>query len=208
MASVTGYTAARMQEIEDQAIVTGAIVGDNLVLTRYDGGTINAGNVRGPTGATGPAATIPSVARVRVTTAVSPQTLPNFSNTVVDWNGTIEDYDTDGFHSTTTNSSRLTVPTGLAGVYLVSFVLVIPATASVPATSVASAWIQKNASASRYAVQTVSNNTGNGVCLTGTEPIPLSVGDYLQVYAYQNSGISMTMGSGYSYFNMARIGPL
>ena len=50
MASVTGYTAARMQEIEDSAIVGGAVVGDDLILTRYDTTTINAGNVRGPSG--------------------------------------------------------------------------------------------------------------------------------------------------------------
>jgi len=53
MATVTGYTAARMQEIEDSAIIGGVIVGDDLILTRYDEGEINAGNVRGPTGSPG-----------------------------------------------------------------------------------------------------------------------------------------------------------
>jgi hypothetical protein len=53
MATVTGYTAARIQEIEDQAIVSGTIVGDNLILNRYDGGTIDAGDVRGPQGVQG-----------------------------------------------------------------------------------------------------------------------------------------------------------
>ena len=57
MATVTGLTAARMMEIEAQSIVDGTVTGDNLILTRFDGDTINAGNVRGPkgdTGATGP----------------------------------------------------------------------------------------------------------------------------------------------------------
>lgn len=54
MATVTGYTAERMKEIEDSAIVDGDIVGDNLILKRYDGGEINAGNVRGPQGPVGP----------------------------------------------------------------------------------------------------------------------------------------------------------
>jgi hypothetical protein len=54
MATVTGYTAARMQEIEDAAIVDGDVVGDNLILTRYSGATINAGSVRGPVGPQGP----------------------------------------------------------------------------------------------------------------------------------------------------------
>lgn len=54
MATVTGYTAARMQEIEDGSIVGGEVVGDDLVLTRRDGGTITAGPVVGPAGPTGP----------------------------------------------------------------------------------------------------------------------------------------------------------
>lgn len=54
MATINGYTAERMKEIEDSAIVAGSIAGDNLVLTRYDGENIVAGNVRGPVGADGP----------------------------------------------------------------------------------------------------------------------------------------------------------
>ncbi len=53
MATVTGYTAARMKEIEDSAIVDGDVVGDNLFLVRYDGTPIDAGNVRGSQGPTG-----------------------------------------------------------------------------------------------------------------------------------------------------------
>lgn len=36
------------------SIVSGSIVGDNLILTRKDGTTVNAGNVRGPAGTTNP----------------------------------------------------------------------------------------------------------------------------------------------------------
>lgn len=54
MPTVTVYTAERMQEIEDESIVDGDVVGDNLILTRHDGGTINAGSVRGPQGVAGP----------------------------------------------------------------------------------------------------------------------------------------------------------
>lgn len=54
MATVTGYTAARMQEIEDGAIVGGEIQGDDLVLLRRDGVEIVAGPVVGPQGPVGP----------------------------------------------------------------------------------------------------------------------------------------------------------
>jgi hypothetical protein len=55
MASVTGYTAAKMEELANANIVDGEIVGDDLILTRRDLSQINAGNVRGPQGETGPA---------------------------------------------------------------------------------------------------------------------------------------------------------
>lgn len=53
MATINGYTAERMKEIEDAAIVDGDVVGDNLILKRFDGGEINAGSVRGPQGIPG-----------------------------------------------------------------------------------------------------------------------------------------------------------
>lgn len=54
MAEITSYTAARMKQIEDSAIVGGHIDGDDLILERFDSGTVNAGDVRGPQGLVGP----------------------------------------------------------------------------------------------------------------------------------------------------------
>jgi microcystin-dependent protein len=54
MATITGLTAERMQEIEDASVVDGEIVGGNLILTKHDGNTIDAGPVLGPAGPTGP----------------------------------------------------------------------------------------------------------------------------------------------------------
>jgi hypothetical protein len=60
MATVTGMTAARMLDIEQNAVVDGSIVGDDLILEKQSGTTINAGNVRGPVGPPGsPAAILP-----------------------------------------------------------------------------------------------------------------------------------------------------
>ncbi len=58
MATVTGLTAARMQEIIDATIVDASIVGDNLILELYDSSTIDAGDVRGPQGVAGATFTI------------------------------------------------------------------------------------------------------------------------------------------------------
>lgn len=60
MATVTGFTAERMQAIEDSAITGGAVgpsgsPAGHLILTRHDGVQIDAGSVIGPTGPVGPA---------------------------------------------------------------------------------------------------------------------------------------------------------
>lgn len=61
MATVTGYTAQRMKQIEDETVVDGEVVGDNLHLITRAGTQIDAGSVRGPVGPVGPAGpTIPS----------------------------------------------------------------------------------------------------------------------------------------------------
>ena len=53
MATVTGFTAERMLNIENSTVVDGEVQGDNLVLLTRDGTPIDAGNVRGPKGDTG-----------------------------------------------------------------------------------------------------------------------------------------------------------
>lgn len=54
MATVTGYTAARMLEIENACIIAGAVdLSGHLILERQDGSTIDAGDVTGPPGPAG-----------------------------------------------------------------------------------------------------------------------------------------------------------
>ncbi len=202
MASVTGYTAARMQEIEDSAIVGGAVVGDDLILTRYDTTTINAGNVRGPIGPTG---VMPSVAMARAVFGFEVfQTIANVTTTTVLWPNDSIGEDPLGFHSTSTNTGRMTVPSGYAGVYLVSYVL----NCGFGASNIAQAWIQKNATSNRYGHTTGKHDSSNGLHLTGSSIIPLSVGDYVQIITRQNSGGDIYVGDSYSEFCLARIGPL
>lgn len=54
MATVTGFTAERMQQIEDESVVDGSIVGTHLNLVQRDGTVIDAGVVVGPQGVAGP----------------------------------------------------------------------------------------------------------------------------------------------------------
>lgn len=62
MATVTGFTAARMLEIENSTIVDGNVVGDNLILITRGGTQIPAGSVRGPQGIQGPVGEVTTAA--------------------------------------------------------------------------------------------------------------------------------------------------
>lgn len=48
-------------------------------------------------------------------TASASQTITSATTTVLTWDG--EEFDTDGFHSTVTNTGRITIPAGKAGYY-------------------------------------------------------------------------------------------
>ncbi len=53
MATVTGLTAERLIAMENATVVSGRVVGTNLILTTKDGTDINAGTVQGPIGPAG-----------------------------------------------------------------------------------------------------------------------------------------------------------
>lgn len=61
MATVQILTKTRMEEIEAKSIVGGSVVGGDLILTRHDLATINAGSVIGPQGPQGPVGEISQV---------------------------------------------------------------------------------------------------------------------------------------------------
>ena len=69
MATVTGYTAERMKQIEDSTVTDGEVVGNNLILTTRDGTGIDAGSVRGAPGPQGPPG---EVTQAQLTAATSP----------------------------------------------------------------------------------------------------------------------------------------
>ncbi|HXQ38041.1 MAG TPA: hypothetical protein VN843_28800, partial [Anaerolineales bacterium] len=69
MATVTGLTAERMLTIEGASVVSGEVVGDNLILTKHDGSTIDAGDVRGPAGAPGAPADLSAAVILAPTTS-------------------------------------------------------------------------------------------------------------------------------------------
>ena len=94
-----------------------------------------------------------------------------------------EHYDTDGFHSTTTNNSRFTIPTGLGGYYLLTANMAW----QLNATGNRIVRIMRNGNVIYYAPQVVPSSTLYVGCqlslvLSGV------AGDYFEFAIYQNSG--------------------
>jgi hypothetical protein len=130
------------------------------------------------------------------------QSMSNATFTAITFNS--ETFDTDGFHSTTTNTSRLTVPAGKAGYYLV----------------IAQLAYNGNATGQRQAEVTVNGAGGFGKFIQlnagssyvpqpkGTTILNLAVGDYVELNGYQDSGGSLSnySGVGQTFLSMQFLG--
>jgi hypothetical protein len=112
------------------------------------------------------------------------QNIPNNTATAITW--ATETFDTDGFHSTSSNTSRLTVPSGKAGYYLVGGQVEINANTS----GFRTLSLYKNGSPYKRVTITPS---GVEPTMVIAVPISLTVGDYVEFYFTQNSGTSIVV---------------
>ena len=121
----------------------------------------------------------------------SQQTLTNNAETALTFD--TENFDTSAFHSTTTNNSRMTIPSGKAGYYLV-VTTVSFGNSSTPARAVT---LRKNGAEHAYLqqIQPVSNG---GSITNGTYILNLAENDYIEIYVRQESGGNLVAGSGSS----------
>ena len=115
----------------------------------------------------------------------------------------IEDWDSSSFHSTATNTSRITIPTGLGGKYLVigkaSF-----ASGTTPGATTIYLYVNGNPD-KVIAKSSVANDSG----LQGSITIVLAAGDYIELgilcavaSTLQSSGVDYSP----CYFSAVRIG--
>lgn len=114
-----------------------------------------------------------------------------------------EDFDTDGFHDNSTNNTRLTIPAGLGGKYILTGSLTYN-TSNLQNTYAA---ITKNGSTyltytGRYA-GVASGAAGHNVAAV----VDLISGDYIELEAYQNSGSGKNLEgtAGFNWLAIARI---
>lgn len=221
MTTVTGFTAERMQEIEDGTVVDGDVVGDNLVLTKRDTTTINAGSVRGPQGYQGPiGVTGPQGAQGTQGTqgpqgntgAQGPQGIPggcfrayrsgalsvaNSGIVIMD----AEDFDANNWHNTTTGKF---IPP--AGKYLIHAIV----TANTVLGSSARFWetvIRKNGTIEIAGEFTFQSDIGGTLTSLATGIVDANGTDEFTVTVQHNVGAAHPVAAAraYTFFSATRI---
>lgn len=118
------------------------------------------------------------------------QSIPNNAQTALTFD--TEDFDVGGFHSTSVNTSRMTIPAGCGGGYIV----IANSSYAANASDVRLITIYKNGAAIRKGPSFVPNNaasTNTGVAVSAL--VQLVAGDYLEVFVYQATGGALNFGS-------------
>jgi hypothetical protein len=135
---------------------------------------------------------------LRNSTATS---IPNNTRTTLTWNQ--EAFDTDGFHSTSSNTDRITIPTGMTGYYHIYAYGMWTSTGTGGTTEIL---IDKNTSEVIRVRNQKTNTDWTSVVLSAV--LYLTAGDYLQMSVFQQCGAAMNweQGGSYGQWGIARIG--
>lgn len=156
-------------------------------------GPQGASGPQGATGAQGVAGTGGADIGCRCLRSTT-QSISDSTTTVINWDA--EDYDTDTMHSTSTNNERITIVT--AGKYWVSAVIQFASNT----TGSRIVFLSCNASGGgapavgpgTIAYKTIAAATGgNATEFAIAGEVMCSVGDYIQVAVWQNSGGSLNI---------------
>jgi hypothetical protein len=117
-----------------------------------------------------------------------------------------ESFDTDGFHSTSSNTSRITIPSGKAGKYLFTGSWRFNTTT----TSMSRLYIYKNGAAITAGMesgifnQMTTVSSGSSVTLNGSIVLDAAVGDYFELFVAQGN-TDLTNGW-WGYFSAVYLG--
>ena len=114
------------------------------------------------------------------------QAIANNTATALTFNA--ETIDTDGFHSTSTNTSRMTIPTGLSGKFLIT----INTLWDLNGVGIRNFNVRKNG-ATFYAPQEIIGSTTAYVGQSGSAILEAVAGDYFELFVLQTSGAGLTL---------------
>jgi hypothetical protein len=118
----------------------------------------------------------------------SAQSISN--STVTDLTFDSETFDTDAFHSTSSNTDRLTVPAGKAGKYLVIAKMQFAGGTN----GIRQVYIYKNTTDIDLITWQNTSNSNADMCLSTI--VDLTVGDYVKMACWQNNGGALNANSG------------
>jgi len=113
-------------------------------------------------------------------TKTANQSLANATVTSISFDGT-DILDTNNFHDSTTNNTRMTIPTGYGGKYLIQGTLEFASNTS----GGREVYIRKNGTTNLQAIQTDAEGSLS-MMINGT--FELAAADYVEIRAYQSSG--------------------
>jgi len=119
-------------------------------------------------------------------------TLTAANNTYVDITFDTEDFDTDSFHSTSSNTARITIPTGKGGKYLLLGNYYMEGNATGARTV---RFYKNNTTAIGGFNQSPSTSTATTFAYQTVQD--LSAGDYVTLQCYQSSGATRAIGAAY-----------
>ena len=128
------------------------------------------------------------------------QTIATATNTALTWD--TEDFDTDGFHSTSSNTSRITIPSGKGGYYLFTGTVAWDDNA----TGFREVTLFKNGTKVRRFTSKPNDQYPSQIV---TAILSLVATDYVEMYVYQDSGGNRTAYKGtakYGWFNAQYLG--
>ena len=108
--------------------------------------------------------------------------------------------DSDAFHSTSTNTGRLTIPNGLAGDYQISLNVSFAANA----TGVRLMRLYKNGAAINSEGQSNNGLSGVATQLSATCVLPLVATDYIEINVRQSSGGALDISN--ASFQLVKVG--
>ena len=128
------------------------------------------------------------------------QAIANSTFTALTWNS--ENFDTDAFHSTSSNTSRLTVPSGKGGYYL----LTLLTNWDTNGTGNRNVRFYKNGSAIYQHYTEHPGFAGSYPGFSYSIITAGAVGDYFEAYVWQNSGGNLNHRGQYANFQCAFIG--
>ena len=128
---------------------------------------------------------LPRCRAIRNTT----QSIGNASTTVVDL--TSEEIDTDGFHSNSTNPSRITIPNGLSGDYLITAIAVFASNATGYRQLVL--YLNGAGAGNLDGVTNAAVSGGVTTRLSFAGLFTLTSTDYVEAAVFQNSGGSLNI---------------